>query len=129
MKKYTIAIDIDDTLCNSIRRNFPEDILKVRPRKNIVNELQDLSRKGCTIIIFTGRKSSNNKAKEYTEKWLKKHNIPYDKLIMDKPSYTILIDNRSWNPHQSEFINTKIEQKCRLIEEHIKKHTYRPRRK
>lgn len=128
--KYTIGFDMDNTICTSIRRNHPEDILKVKPRENVIKIMRELKNKGHEILIFTRRNACGKNARKLTIQWLRKHDIPYDKLITNKPHFDILIDDRAYNPHQSNFINSKgIEVECQIIRENFKKHTYRPRRK
>ena len=131
MKKiiYTIAFDLDNTLCISIRKNHPEDILKLKPIKKILNIIKELKKHGHEIVIFTSRDTCDKNARKLTEQWLKKYKIPYNKLITNKPHYDILIDDRVFNPHQSSFINSRrIELECKWIRKNIIKNTYRPRR-
>ena len=130
MKKFTVAFDLDNTICNSIRRYHPEDILKVKPKKKMIKIMKDLKASGYKILIFTRRDACGKNARKLTIQWLKKHDIPYDELITNKPHFDILIDDRAYNPHQSDFINFKsIESKCKFIRQNFKKHTYRPRKK
>ena len=128
--KFTIAFDLDNTICTSIRRFHPEDILKVKPRPKIIKIMKALKQKGYKILIFTRRDACGKNAKKLTEQWLKKWDIPYDELITNKPHFDILIDDRAYNPHQSNFINSKsIELKCKFIRQNFKKHSYKPRKK
>ena len=125
--KYTIAIDMDNTICTSIRRNHPEDILKVKPRKKMLEILRQLKERGHKIIIFTRRDACGKDARKLTKKWLKRYNIPCDELITEKPHFDILIDDRAFNPHQSTLVNFRsIEIKCKSIADSMRKNTYRP---
>lgn len=45
------------------------------------------------VILHTARWESD-RAK--TEKWLKENDIPYDELVMNKPSGDVMIDDRNW---------------------------------
>lgn len=127
--KYTIAFDLDNTLCISIRRYSPEDILKVKPVKKVLKILKELKHKGHKILIFTRRDACGKNARKLTKQWLKKYKIPYDKLITSKPHFDILIDDRAFNPHQSCFINARrIELECNFIWENIKKNIYNPKK-
>ena len=125
-KNYTkvIAFDLDNTLCQSIRRNHPEDILKVKPKecssnnnyKYWIDILKKLKKKGYKIIIFTRRGCLKN-GRKLTIKWLKNYNIPYDKLITEKPHFDILIDDRVFSSYTG-FVTPKIiESKIRFIKE------------
>lgn len=128
--KKTIAFDLDNTICTSIRRFHPEDIVKVKPRLKMIEIMRELKKKGHKIIIFTRRDACGKGARKLTIQWLKLHNIPYDKLITNKPHFNILIDDRALNPHQSKFINsTSIEVECKIIQDSINRHKYKPRNK
>jgi len=129
MTRYDIAFDLDNTLCTSIRRFHPEDILKVEPKKNILKILRQLKERGHKIIIFTRRNACGKNARKLTKQWLKKYKIPYDKLITNKPHFDILIDDRAFNPHQSLLVNFRsIEIECEEMVRSIKAHTYRPKK-
>lgn len=127
-QKWVVAIDIDNTICTSIRRFHPEDILKVKPRPKILKIIKELKQRGHKILIFTRRNACGKGARKLTIQWLKKHKIPYDKLITNKPHFDILIDDKSFNPHQSKFINsTSVEVECKNIRDNINGHKYKPR--
>ena len=127
--KYNIAFDLDNTLCTSIRRYHPEDILKVKPRKKMLEIIKQLKEKGHKIMIFTRRNACGKNARKLTKQWLKKYDVPYDKLITKKPHFDILIDDRAYNPHQSSFINYKsVIIKCEEICESMRKNTYKPKK-
>ena len=128
--KYDIAIDLDNTLCTSIRRNHSEDILRVKPKKKMLKILLDLKERGHKIIIFTRRNACGKNARNLTKKWLKKYKIPYDKLITNKPHFDILIDDRGFNPYQGGIINfRRIEIECDEIWKLMRNNIYRPRRR
>jgi len=130
MKKYTIAFDLDNTICTSIRRYHPEDILKVKPRKKMLKIIKELKDRGHKIVIFTRRDACGKNARELTKQWLEKYKIPYDKLITEKPHFDILIDDRCFNPHQSGFLNYRtVEIEADFICNHFKKHTYKPKKR
>ena len=95
--KYDIAFDLYNTLCTSIRKNHPEDILKVQPKRKMLHILKELKSKGHRIIIFTRRDACGRGGRALTIKWLDKHNVPYDELITEKPHFDILIDDRTAN--------------------------------
>jgi len=71
------------------------------------SSLKKLKEKGYHIILFTSRISAE---REVTVKWLKKHDIPYDELVMDKPIAFIYIDDnayrfRDWNTTLDDFLS------------------------
>ena len=126
--RNVIAWDMDNTLCNSIRRWHPEDILKVKPRKKLIKTLKELKKRGYKIIIFTRRDSCGKNARKLTIRWLKKYNIPYDKLITKKPHYDILIDDRACSVHQyltADIIEKQLINAKKLID----KYKYNPKGK
>ena len=99
-EKLTIAFDMDATICESIRRNHPEDILEVKPLPCAENNpilwidiINELYRKGYEIIIFT-RRGILPKGRELTKQWLKKYKVKYHKLITKKPHYDLFIGDR-----------------------------------
>lgn len=125
MKSYTIAFDLDNCLCTSIRKGHPEDIMKVKPRNKLVKIVKELKERGHFIVIFT-RRDVLDDGHLLTKKWLEKHNVPYDKLITDKPHYDILIDDRAMSSHFNFVTPEIIENGAEFIHRDIKKHTYRP---
>ena len=99
MKKI-FCFDLDNTICSTEKNNYK----KAKPKKNVIKVINQLYDKGHIIKIYTarfmGRNSDNvNKAKkegtEFTSKQLKIWEIKYHKLIMGKPSFDIVIDDKS----------------------------------
>lgn len=120
--KYTIAIDLDCTLCQSIRRNKPDDILKVKPFNDKIEIVKNLKKRGHSIVIFTRRGILEN-GRELTIEWLKKYKIPYDELITDKPHFDLLLDDRAFSIYNSNITAELIEEKTRFIKLQMKKNT------
>ncbi len=127
MKPKTIAFDLDNTICSSIRRHHPEDILKVKPRQQWVGIMQELKRKGYKIIIFTSRDSCGANARNLTEEWLAKNNIPYDELITNKPNYDLFIGDRLISSHRGLWSAKFIDRWISFVSSSISKHTYHKR--
>ena len=99
-----IAVDIDNTLCEPVLSSKDsQNCLKVKPYPNVVQLVRNLKNKGHTIILFTHRHSCTRKA---TKQWLKDNNIPYDKLVMNKIKYDLLIDDKALPPLR--FFTTKM---------------------
>ena len=87
-------IDLDNTLCNTVNGNYHESI-PIIERINYVNRLKE---DGHHITIWTARgQSSNIDYYELTKKQLNEWNINYNELLMNKPSYDIYIDDKSFN--------------------------------
>lgn len=127
MKRLTIAFDLDNTLCTSIRNFHPEDIMKVKPRKEMIEALKELKRRGHRITIFTRRDACGKNARQLTIQWLKKYKIPYNELITDKPHYDILVDDRVISAFMHTVSANVIESNAYFIRRQNKK--YRPKRK
>ena len=100
MKKKIFCFDIDNTICKTIGKNYKSS----KPKKEIIKIINKLYEKGHTIKIFTarymGRNNDNIKIaykqgykKTYTQ--LKKWKIKFDILIMGKPSFDLIIDDRA----------------------------------
>lgn len=85
--KY-IIIDLDGTLCNTDHRvdlilakkydEFHEKCVDDEPRRDVAEFLKLVSAQ-CKIMAVTGR---NKKFEELTRRWLHKHNIIVDELLM-----------------------------------------------
>ena len=102
MSLKTFAIDIDGVLCATEKSNYN----KSKPNILAINKVNQLYNKGNKIIVFTARYMGRNnndiaKAKaegyELTVKQLKDWNVKYHELIMGKPSYDIIIDDKAYN--------------------------------
>lgn len=76
----TIICDIDGTL---VLHNKPNDAAKISTElvllEGTIDKLNEWERKGCSIILLTGRKESMRKV---TENQLSQLGIYYDQLIM-----------------------------------------------
>jgi benzoyl-CoA reductase/2-hydroxyglutaryl-CoA dehydratase subunit BcrC/BadD/HgdB len=115
MKKI-FCFDLDNTICNTTKSNYNLS----SPKKNIIRIINNLFNKGHTIKIYTarfmGRNNDNiskakSKGKKLTENQLKKWNLKYHKLIMGKPSFDILIDDKSifFNKNWPKYIEKKFK--------------------
>ena len=100
MKKKIICFDIDNVVCSTKSSNYK----KSKPNKNAIFKINELFDKGHEIILFTSRfmgRTKQNKKKSYqlgynlTKKQLKNWGVKYNKLIMGKPSYDLIVDDLS----------------------------------
>ena len=100
MKKKIVCFDLDNTICTT-KKNFYRS---AKPKKKVIKIINDLYSKGFVIKIFSSRFMGRNNenirlAKEegfnLTKSQLKKWKINYHSLIMGKPSYDILIDDKT----------------------------------
>ena len=98
----TLCFDLDNVICKTNNKN---EYKKSIPKKKAINKINQLSKK-YKIIIFTARgmgrfKGNLKKIKKsllpLTKKQLKLWGVKYNKLIMGKPSYDFIIDDKSYN--------------------------------
>jgi hypothetical protein len=102
MKKTIICFDIDNTICKTIKNRYNQ----AKPFKNKIKKINYLYDNGYYIKIFTARymgrckeniKCAKKKGFLKTKKQLEQWKVKYHKLIMGKPSFDILIDDKSLN--------------------------------
>tara|TARA_Y100000816_G_scaffold290957_1_gene280977 strand:- start:1549 stop:1911 length:363 start_codon:yes stop_codon:yes gene_type:complete len=100
MKKMIICFDIDNTIC----KTKANDYQNAKPYKRIINKINDLYDRGYFIKLHTSRYMGRNnedvnkvKKQGYlqTKKQLKKWKLKFHQLIMGKPSFDLLIDDKS----------------------------------
>jgi 7-cyano-7-deazaguanine synthase in queuosine biosynthesis len=85
--KYTI--DIDGVLCEN---GNPNDYAHAIPKLREIASVQKLYKADNTICIFTSRLETD---RQVTEQWLKKYNVPYHKLLFQKPTSDYYIDDKA----------------------------------
>lgn len=91
MKKY--CFDIDGTICTT-DCHYDD----ARPYKNVISKINSLYEDGNHIIFFTSRGyKSGIDWRQYTENQLSNWKVKYHELIMGKPQYDLMIDDRSIN--------------------------------
>ena len=107
--KKIFIFDIDNTICKTEDSNYKNS----KPKKKIINLINKLRKNGHIIKIFTsrymGRNNDNSKfvKKKYhsvVNNQLKSWGLNYDELILGKPSYDFLIDDKSINPKKFDVI-------------------------
>jgi uncharacterized HAD superfamily protein len=84
-----IAIDIDGILTIDTEGH---DYRNRIPNWDNINHVNRLYYEGHDIILFTSRHRCDRRI---TKQWLRKFNVHYHKLIMRKPKYDILIDDKA----------------------------------
>ena len=85
---------MDNTLCITKNSDY-KNSTPIIERINYVNELK---KQGNHITIWTARGSSTGiNHSELTIQQLEQWNVKYDELLMNKPSYDIYIDDKSFN--------------------------------
>ena len=97
-KRFRVVVDIDGTVCTTDFVNwkdvdeYPEEFdkaLLIPKSLDIVNELYDM---GYQIIFYTARRE---RARDVTERWLKRHGFKYHLLVLNKLVGDVYIDDRS----------------------------------
>ena len=92
-----IAFDLDNTLCEPIKKS--DDVvacLHVEPIEFYVELAKELKKRGHRILIFTHRHECTRPT---TKLWLVMNKVPHDELIMGKPKYDVLIDDKVLPPY------------------------------
>ena len=95
------CFDIDNTICTTKRKDYKS----AKPKKNVINLINELYDSGHTIKIFTSRYMGRNKDNEKlvrrkyymeTKNFLKKWGVKYNHLILGKPSYDVFVDDKAF---------------------------------
>ena len=106
-----IIVDIDDTLCSVINRDF----LNAIPYQDVIDKVNEYYDKGYEVVISTARgQNSCNTPEEMQEKyfkvtkeWLDKTGVKYHKLeIGYKQNADMYIDDKAITP--TEFVKKKV---------------------
>lgn len=84
-----IGIDLDGTLCSE-ERTFERPLAK--PIDGSAQSLKRLKEEGWTIVIWTARGWEQYRV---TERWLQDNDMTYDQLLMGKPQFQFLVDDRA----------------------------------
>ena len=107
--KKTICFDIDGVICANTWGNYS----KAKPHSNAIKKINKLYESGNTIILFTARFMGRNNESvektyiegyEFTKKQMTDWGLKFHKLIMGKPSYDIVIDDKHFN-YSTEWIS------------------------
>ena len=106
-----IFIDLDNTLCFT----SGNDYINSKPIEERIRYVNLLKEEGHFITIWTARGATTGiDHKDLTGKQLEEWGVNYDNLLMEKPSYDIYIDDKSFNvdtywpvPKEVEDVKTK----------------------
>lgn len=84
--KITEIFDWKEEDCIEFKRYFQMEILNIiKPRKDVVENLNRIKKLGHRIYIITGRKYTEMKdTYNETLSWLKINNIPFDEFIIEE---------------------------------------------
>jgi len=98
MKKQTIGIDFDGTLCK--KQKYGDGTIHEVPNEGASEAMKNFKEEGYKLVIFTVRLNpvlhgDIEPKKKEIEKWLDKHDIPYDEVTNHKPPAVAYIDDRA----------------------------------
>lgn len=92
LDRKTYAFDLDGTLCTQTEGNY-EGARPLADRIAHVNALHD---EGHVILIFTARGATSGRdLREFTLQQLELWGLKYERLIMGKPHFDLLIDDKA----------------------------------
>ena len=92
-----IYIDIDNTIFNLNSHNL--DYSSAIPNKDLINIANDLYKSGLHTIVYWTARGTKSKIDYYqlTKSQLDSAGVLYHDLIMGKPDYDLLIDDKTLN--------------------------------
>jgi histidinol phosphatase-like enzyme len=111
--KKNLCFDLDGVICTTKGNNY----IQAKPKKKVINFINKLSKK-YYIIIFTARymgrnndnvKLAKKQGYELTYKQLVQWNLKFDKLLMGKPSYDFIIDDKGYGFKKNWYQNFKLK--------------------
>jgi hypothetical protein len=88
MKTSIVAVDIDGVLTNEIEG---WDYTNRTPNLKNIELVNRLVKNGNTIILFSARFSQDH---DSTIAWLNKHGVKFSRLILEKPHYDFIVDDK-----------------------------------
>jgi uncharacterized HAD superfamily protein len=104
-KPKKVVVDIDGVLADEAHKgDVYGDVAGWRyerciPLRYGIELVRRLKAAGCFVTLYTARWE---KQRAMTEEWLKRYEVPYDVLQMDKPSGAIYIDDRGYRWREEE---------------------------
>lgn len=88
----TIAFDLDGTLCTLTDGEY----IEAKPILERIERVNNLKKNGNVILIFTARGATSGKDwASFTETQLKSWGVNYDRLIMGKPHFDLIVDDKA----------------------------------
>tara|TARA_B100001063_G_C16770068_1_gene561045 strand:+ start:3151 stop:3495 length:345 start_codon:yes stop_codon:yes gene_type:complete len=99
--KKKFCFDLDGVICTTYKNNYKNS----KPKKKVINTINKLYDKAY-IIIFTSRfmgrtnenvKLAKKKGYKFTLTQLNDWGVKFHKLKFGKPSYDIIVDDKSFN--------------------------------
>lgn len=112
-KATIIALDLDGVITNEpgikdygnkTLEQVQTEYARMTPDEVMIEHIQQLYEAGQVFIkIFTSRSDYHSRT---TERWLEKHNVPYDMIIYNKTYYSVFIDDRAF-PSFEAYLQSK----------------------
>jgi FMN phosphatase YigB (HAD superfamily) len=97
MQIKTYAFDLDGTLCTLTDGNYET----AEPFLDRIMHVNKLFEEGHTILIFTARGATSNRdLRDFTIEQLKNWGLKYERLIMGKPHFDLLVDDKAINERE-----------------------------
>lgn len=87
-----IFVDYDDTLTTGEGDPYWVNPMDDHPDWGMIELVNDLYKKGNTIIVYTARREE---VREETQYFLNEWGVMHHALVMEKPGFDLLIDDRS----------------------------------
>jgi len=114
MKKFKkiYCFDLDGVICKTNKSDYKAS----KPIKKSIEKINYLFLSGNYIKIFTARFMGSSKENvsiakrkgyRFTKIQLKKWGLKYHKLILGKPSYDVIVDDKSYNYNTSWYKKLK----------------------
>jgi hypothetical protein len=92
MDHKTFAFDLDGTLCSNTGGNYEQAL----PFKDRISHVNSLHKSGHIILIFTARGATSGRdLYSFTCRQLNTWGVKFDQLIMGKPHFDLLIDDKA----------------------------------
>lgn len=86
--KPVLAVDLDGTLCEETGSENWKHYAEAKPRMAEIEALRKVSSK-YFIVVWTSRFEADRCVTTF---WLSENNVPYDRLIMGKMLYSVIVD-------------------------------------
>ena len=120
-EEIDLCFDLDGVLADSINGDY-ENAAPIQYGIDQINKAYDL---GYNITIFTARFGKRHPGEQYqygyelTIRWLRKHSVRFHKLVLAKPAYDLVCDDKavrieseaSWDTFWKELEKVKYKDK------------------
>lgn len=90
-----LFVDFDKTLTTGAGDRWWVDPFDETPNESMIELVNELYRREHTVVIYTARRE---RVRPETTMWLDRWNVHYHALVMEKPGYDLLIDDRVMQP-------------------------------